>query len=51
MNSEAKDDKDKVDCVILGKQAIDDDLGVTGQMLAGLLGCVSLSLSLSLFVF
>ena len=24
--------------VILGKQAIDDDLGVTGQMLAGLLG-------------
>ena len=30
--------KDKpVDVVILGKQAIDDDLGVTGQMLAGLL--------------
>ncbi|KAG6879823.1 hypothetical protein C0992_011106 [Termitomyces sp. T32_za158] len=27
-----------VDVVILGKQAIDDDLGVTGQMLAGLLG-------------
>ncbi|KAG5635569.1 hypothetical protein H0H81_010773 [Sphagnurus paluster] len=27
-----------VDLVILGKQAIDDDLGMTGQMLAGLLG-------------
>jgi electron transfer flavoprotein beta subunit len=26
-----------VDLVILGKQSIDDDLGVTGQMLAGLL--------------
>lgn len=30
-------EKDGVDIVILGKQAIDDDLGVTGQMLAGLL--------------
>lgn len=28
----------KPDVVILGKQAIDDDLGMTGQMLAGLLG-------------
>ncbi|KAJ7485120.1 hypothetical protein B0H11DRAFT_2018198 [Mycena galericulata] len=28
----------KVDLVILGKQAIDDDAGQTGQMLAGLLG-------------
>ena len=27
-----------IDLVILGKQAIDDDFGVTGQMLAGLLG-------------
>ena len=27
-----------MDLVILGKQSIDDDLGVTGQMLAGLLG-------------
>lgn len=27
-----------VDLVILGKQAIDDDFGLTGQMLAGLLG-------------
>jgi electron transfer flavoprotein beta subunit len=27
-----------VDLVILGKQSIDDDLGATGQMLAGLLG-------------
>jgi electron transfer flavoprotein beta subunit len=27
-----------VDLVILGKQSIDDDLGTTGQMLAGLLG-------------
>jgi len=29
---------DEVNLVILGKQSIDDDLGVTGQMLAGLLG-------------
>jgi electron transfer flavoprotein beta subunit len=28
----------RTDLVILGKQAIDDDLGQTGQMLAGLLG-------------
>ncbi|RXW18053.1 hypothetical protein EST38_g7799 [Candolleomyces aberdarensis] len=34
----AGDGESKVDMVILGKQAIDDDLGVTGQMLAGLLG-------------
>lgn len=33
-----KQQKDGVDLVILGKQAIDDDLGMTGQMLAGLLG-------------
>ncbi|KAH0586478.1 hypothetical protein H2248_007710 [Termitomyces sp. 'cryptogamus'] len=33
-----KRQKEGVDVVILGKQAIDDDLGVTGQMLAGLLG-------------
>ncbi|KDR77580.1 hypothetical protein GALMADRAFT_408000 [Galerina marginata CBS 339.88] len=37
-NSAAKSPADKIDLVILGKQAIDDDLGVTGQMLAGLLG-------------
>jgi electron transfer flavoprotein beta subunit len=30
--------KDSVDVVILGKQAIDDDAGQTGQMLAGLMG-------------
>ncbi len=30
--------EEAIDLVILGKQAIDDDLGVTGQMLAGLLG-------------
>ncbi|KAF8470928.1 electron transfer flavoprotein beta subunit [Russula ochroleuca] len=30
--------KGKTDLVILGKQAIDDDLGQTGQMLAALLG-------------
>lgn len=30
--------EDGVDLVILGKQSIDDDLGMTGQMLAGLLG-------------
>jgi len=29
---------ERPDLVILGKQSIDDDLGVTGQMLAGLLG-------------
>jgi len=33
-----KFEDNKVDLVILGKQSIDDDLGVTGQMLAGLLG-------------
>ncbi|KAG6831050.1 hypothetical protein H0H87_006292 [Tephrocybe sp. NHM501043] len=33
-----KRQKEGVDVVILGKQAIDDDLGMTGQMLAGLLG-------------
>lgn len=27
-----------VDLIILGKQAIDDDMGQTGQVLAGLLG-------------
>ena len=37
-NSLATEAKDKVDLVILGKQSIDDDLGATGQMLAGLLG-------------
>jgi electron transfer flavoprotein beta subunit len=37
-NSSATLEKDKVDLVILGKQSIDDDLGATGQMLAGLLG-------------
>ena len=37
-NSSATEAKDKVDLVILGKQSIDDDLGATGQMLAGLLG-------------
>jgi len=37
-NSSATVPKDKVDLVILGKQSIDDDLGATGQMLAGLLG-------------
>lgn len=33
-----KRQKEGVDLVILGKQSIDDDLGMTGQMLAGLLG-------------
>lgn len=37
-NSSAEKEEDKVDLVILGKQSIDDDLGTTGQMLAGLLG-------------
>ncbi|KAF8330602.1 electron transfer flavoprotein, beta subunit [Cantharellus anzutake] len=31
-------EKEKVDLVIMGKQAIDDDAGQTGQILAGLLG-------------
>jgi electron transfer flavoprotein beta subunit len=31
-------DREKPDLVILGKQAIDDDAGQTGQMLAGLTG-------------
>jgi len=35
---EKQKEKEAVDMVILGKQAIDDDLGQTGQMLAGLLG-------------
>lgn len=29
---------EKVDLIIMGKQAIDDDMGQTGQVLAGLLG-------------
>lgn len=29
--------KDKIDLVIMGKQAIDDDSGTTGGMLAGML--------------
>ncbi|KAF8650345.1 hypothetical protein AX16_005285 [Volvariella volvacea WC 439] len=33
-----KEKGENVDLIILGKQAIDDDLGLTGQMLAGLLG-------------
>lgn len=32
-----KDKGETVDLVIMGKQAIDDDLGLTGQMLAGLM--------------
>jgi electron transfer flavoprotein beta subunit len=31
-------EKEKADLVILGKQAIDDDMNATGQMLAALLG-------------
>jgi len=31
-------EKEPFDLVIMGKQAIDDDMGQTGQMLAGLLG-------------
>uniref|UniRef100_A0A0N4ZTK8 Electron transfer flavoprotein subunit beta n=1 Tax=Parastrongyloides trichosuri TaxID=131310 RepID=A0A0N4ZTK8_PARTI len=30
--------RDKYDCVLLGKQAIDDDCNQTGQLLAGMLG-------------
>eukprot|EP01087_Luapelamoeba_hula_P024337 TRINITY_DN922_c0_g1_i1.p1 TRINITY_DN922_c0_g1~~TRINITY_DN922_c0_g1_i1.p1 ORF type:complete len:262 (-),score=53.60 TRINITY_DN922_c0_g1_i1:48-833(-) len=32
-------DKEKPSLVILGKQAIDDDTGATGQMLAGMMNC------------
>lgn len=32
------DGKDKIDLIICGKQAIDDDSGSTGGMLAGMLG-------------
>lgn len=35
---ERENKKENVDLVIMGKQAIDDDAGQTGQMLAGLLG-------------
>jgi len=35
---ERQREKEPVDLVIMGKQAIDDDAGQTGQMLAGLLG-------------
>lgn len=31
-------EKEKPDVIIMGKQAIDDDAGQTGQMLAGLMG-------------
>lgn len=34
---EREREKEQVDLVIMGKQAIDDDAGQTGQMLAGLL--------------
>ncbi|KAJ7764946.1 hypothetical protein B0H16DRAFT_1526296 [Mycena metata] len=36
--NEEAEEGGKIDLVILGKQAIDDDAGQTGQMLAGLLG-------------
>ena len=35
---EREKEKGGVDLVIMGKQAIDDDAGQTGQMLAGLMG-------------
>ena len=31
--------KEKIDLIILGKQAIDDDMNATGQMIAALLDC------------
>lgn len=37
-NKNKENAEQPIDLVILGKQAIDDDFGVTGQMLAGLLG-------------
>lgn len=33
-----EDKGEKIDLIIMGKQAIDDDMGQTGQVLAGLLG-------------
>ena len=38
IDKRASSDKDKIGLVIMGKQAIDDDSGSTGGMLAGLLG-------------
>jgi electron transfer flavoprotein beta subunit len=39
IDSKNREDKEQaIELVVLGKQAIDDDFGVTGQMLAGLLG-------------
>lgn len=32
-------EQEKPDLIFLGKQAIDDDCGQTGQLLAGLLNC------------
>ena len=46
--------KEKVDLVILGKQAIDDDSNQTGQMLAGLLDWPQVNffeLFISLFIY
>ena len=39
-----------VDLVLMGKQAIDDDAGQTGQMLAGLLGCAQATFASKLVV-
>ena len=43
-------DKEQANLVILGKQAIDDDAGQTGQMLAGLLNWPQVSLIKKFFI-
>ena len=47
---EREKEKGGVDLVIMGKQAIDDDAGQTGQMLAGLLGCAQATFASKLVV-
>ena len=43
-------DAEQPGLVIMGKQAIDDDAGQTGQMLAGLLGCAQATFASKLVV-
>ncbi len=43
-------EKEKANLVILGKQAIDDDCGQTGQMLAGLLGWPQVNIYIYIYI-
>ena len=47
---EREKEKGGVDLVIMGKQAIDDDAGQTGQMLAGLMGWAQATFASKLMV-